>query len=67
MKVIMKKLLICMFVAAGLSGCHIYKAYQRPEAIMPDSLYRQSEVTCIAFMETALYGSYVAGSYRDRA
>ena len=48
MKVIMKKLLICMFVAAGLSGCHIYKAYQRPEAIMPDSLYRQSEVAADA-------------------
>ncbi len=48
MKVIMKKLLICMFVAAGLSGCHIYKAYQRPEAIMPDSLYRQSEVAAEA-------------------
>ena len=45
---IMKKLLICMFVAAGLSGCHIYKAYQRPEAIMPDSLYRQSEVAADA-------------------
>ena len=44
----MKKLLICMFVAAGLSGCHIYKAYQRPEAIMPDSLYRQSEVAADA-------------------
>lgn len=37
-----------MFVAAGLSGCHIYKAYQRPEAIMPDSLYRQSEVAAEA-------------------
>ena len=37
-----------MFVAAGLSGCHIYKAYQRPEAIMPDSLYRQSEVAADA-------------------
>ena len=48
MKVIMKKLLICMFVAAGLSGCHIYKAYQRPEAIVPDSLYRQSEVAADA-------------------
>lgn len=45
---IMKKLLICMFVAAGLSGCHIYKAYQRPEAIVPDSLYRQSEVAADA-------------------
>ena len=48
----MKKIVICMFlVSFGLSGCSIYRTYQRPEAItaMADSLYVGSgDTTSIA-------------------
>ena len=38
----MKKIIICLFLSVGLSGCHIYRAYERPDEVVADSLYRQS-------------------------
>ena len=37
----MKKILLCLFLIVELSGCHIYKAYERPDVAVTDSLYRQ--------------------------
>lgn len=37
----MKKIIICLFLSAGLSGCSVYRAYERPEMTVADSLYRQ--------------------------
>lgn len=37
----MKKIFIAIVLSLSLSGCHIYKAYERPEAVVvSDSLYR---------------------------
>ena len=38
----MKKILLCIWGIVTLSGCHIYKAYERPDIAVSDSLYRQS-------------------------
>ncbi len=40
----MKKIIICLFLSVGLSGCHIYRAYERPDTTVTDSLYRQPVV-----------------------
>lgn len=37
----MKKILLCLFLIVELSGCHIYKAYERLDVAVTDSLYRQ--------------------------
>ena len=37
----MKKIIICLFLSAGLSGCHVYRTYERPDMTVTDSLYRQ--------------------------
>ena len=37
----MKKILLCLFLTAGLTGCHIYRSYERPDVTVSDSLYRQ--------------------------
>ena len=37
----MKKIWICLFASSVLSSCHIYRAYERPEVAVSDSLYRQ--------------------------
>lgn len=42
MNTIMKKILLCLFLVAGLNGCHIYRSYERPEVALPDSLYRHA-------------------------
>lgn len=39
---IMKKILLCLFLIVELSGCHIYRAYERPDVAVVDSLYRHS-------------------------
>ena len=36
----MKKIIICLFLSAGLSGCHVYRTYERPDTTVTDSLYR---------------------------
>lgn len=38
----MKKIWLCLFLIVELSGCHIYRAYERPDVAVADSLYRQS-------------------------
>lgn len=38
----MKKIWLCLFLIVELNGCHIYKAYERPDVAVADSLYRQS-------------------------
>ena len=38
----MKKILLCIWGIVTLSGCHIYRAYERPDIAVSDSLYRQS-------------------------
>ena len=40
----MKKIIICLFLSAGLSGCHVYRTYERPDMTVTDSLYRQPVV-----------------------
>ena len=40
----MKKIIICLFLSAGLSGCHVYRTYERPDTTVTDSLYRQPVV-----------------------
>ena len=40
----MKKIIICLFLSAGLSGCHVYRTYERPDMTVIDSLYRQPVV-----------------------
>ena len=35
----MKKIIICLFLSAGLSGCHVYRTYERPDTTVTDSLY----------------------------
>ena len=40
----MKKIIICLFLSAGLSGCHVYRTYERPDVAVADSLYRQPAV-----------------------
>lgn len=37
----MKKILLCLFLIVELSSCHIYRAYERPDVAISDSLYRQ--------------------------
>lgn len=39
---IMKKILLCLFLIVELSGCYIYRAYERPDVAVADSLYRHS-------------------------
>ena len=41
----MKKILLCIWGIVTLSGCHIYRAYERPDIAVSDSLYRQSAST----------------------
>lgn len=42
----MKKIFIAIVLSLSLSGCHIYKAYERPEAVVvSDSLYRSPSVS----------------------
>lgn len=41
MKKSMKKIIICIVLSATLSGCHVYRTYQRPDVTVADSLYRQ--------------------------
>lgn len=38
----MKKIWLCLFLIVELSGCHIYRDYERPDVAVADSLYRQS-------------------------
>lgn len=38
----MKKILLCIWGIITLSSCHIYRAYERPDIAVSDSLYRQS-------------------------
>lgn len=37
----MKKIVLCLFLIVELSSCHIYRAYERPDVAISDSLYRQ--------------------------
>lgn len=37
----MKKIIVCLFLLAGLSSCQVYRAYERPDVLSVDSLYRQ--------------------------
>lgn len=41
----MKKIIICLFLSIGLGSCHIYKAYEHPDMMVVDSLYRRPVVT----------------------
>ncbi|WP_055095968.1 TolC family protein [Gabonia massiliensis] len=41
----MKKIIICLFLLIGLGSCHIYKAYEHPDMMVVDSLYRRPVVT----------------------
>lgn len=41
----MKKIMICLFLSVGLSSCHVYQTYKRPDSLPVDSLYRQSVAT----------------------
>ncbi len=36
----MKKIVICLLMSVGLSSCHIYQTYKRPDMPEADSLYR---------------------------
>lgn len=38
----MKKILLCLFLIVELSGCHIYRTYERPDMAITDNLYRQT-------------------------
>ncbi len=37
----MKNIILCFFLLVGLSSCHIYKTYERPDIGATDSMYRQ--------------------------
>ena len=37
--------MICLFLSVGLSSCHVYQTYKRPDSLPVDSLYRQSVAT----------------------
>ena len=37
----MKKIILYLFLLAGLSSCHLYRTYERPDIEVSDSLYRQ--------------------------
>lgn len=41
----MKKIILCLFLSIGLSSCHLYRTYERPDMKISDSLYRQSLMT----------------------
>ena len=41
----MKRIIIGLLLSAGLSGCHIYRTYERPELSGVDSLYRVPAMT----------------------
>ncbi len=41
----MKRIIIGLLLSTGLSGCHIYRTYERPELSGVDSLYRVSAMT----------------------
>ena len=41
----MKRIIICLLLLTGLSGCHIYRTYERPELSGVDSLYRVPAMT----------------------
>lgn len=41
----MKKVLIYLFLSAGLFSCSVYKTYKRPDLPITDSLYRQPAAT----------------------
>ncbi len=41
----MKKIIIGLLLLTGLSGCHIYRTYERPELSGVDSLYRVPAMT----------------------
>lgn len=41
MKKSMKKIILCLVLPVVLSGCHLYRVYERPEITVVDSLYRQ--------------------------
>ena len=41
----MKTIMICLFLSVGLSSCHVYQTYKRPDSLPVDSLYRQSVAT----------------------
>lgn len=40
----MKKIIL-LFLLTGLSSCHLYKTYERPDIEVSDSLYRQPAIT----------------------
>lgn len=41
----MKRIIIGLLLLTGLSGCHIYRTYERPELSGVDSLYRVPAIT----------------------
>ena len=41
----MKRIIIGLLLLTGLSGCHIYRTYERPELSGVDSLYRVPAMT----------------------
>lgn len=41
----MKKIILYLFLSAGLSSCHLYRTYERPDMEVSDSLYRQPPMT----------------------
>ena len=41
----MKRIIIGLLLLTGLSGCHIYRTYERPELSRVDSLYRVPAMT----------------------
>lgn len=41
----MKRIIIGLLLSTGLSGCHIYRTYERPELSGVDSLYRVPAMT----------------------
>lgn len=41
----MKRIIIGLLLLTGLSGCHIYRTYERPELLGVDSLYRVPAMT----------------------
>ena len=41
----MKKIILCLFLSVGLSSCHLYRTYERPDIEVSDSLYRQPVMT----------------------
>ena len=51
----MKKIIICLFLSAGLSGCHVYRTYERPDMTVTDGGCSGYRFHCFPFVEGVIY------------